>query len=406
MRASLLMIVIVPMFFSVFSSDCEAQLFRRLRSRLSQPTPQAPNVPQPPANQRPANQPSSGPTSDQATGPSLDRDAMPTPALTPPIFGPPPSGPAAAGYGSINAVNPQDFPNRAALGPSVGVNVIEVGDAAGGLRVDSFSPNSFAQRSGIQIGDVIVMLDGQSATTLDEISQILATRKSGDRLSMTFRREQKYLRTDVTLVDRLGSEPPASVPPGQVGNEFGAAKPPVFEPPQIPQTDESASKPSAPGVAIPDLPNGGVVLGIQVVDLPFSRGVEIAEVRPGTPAKASQLQIGDQIVAIDGKPIRNAIQLKRTIGGMTPDDRPIFSIVRAGSYQRLEMRLATNPTPESKTSSGASKGGIRSMFGGVFNAFGSQEKASDGALPAPKELSDELELSDDEEESILPDVFR
>lgn len=70
--------------------------------------------------------------------------------------------------------------------------------------------------------------------------------------------------------------------------------------------------------------------------------VSVAGVQPGFPA-AGQLQVGDEILAVDGTPIGSAQQLiARTSGG--PADRPyVFTVRRAG--RRLQVSLTRKPSP-------------------------------------------------------------
>ena len=72
-----------------------------------------------------------------------------------------------------------------------------------GLFVDSVTPGSPAADAGIQEGDIITKLDGQSATTLTALTRIQLTKKVGDVVSVTYLRDGTETTTDVTL----GTEP-------------------------------------------------------------------------------------------------------------------------------------------------------------------------------------------------------
>lgn len=62
--------------------------------------------------------------------------------------------------------------------------------------VDDFSP---AQKAGLQAGDVIVKVDGQSITTMDELNDIKNSHKVGDVLTLTVNRNGEERELKVTL---------------------------------------------------------------------------------------------------------------------------------------------------------------------------------------------------------------
>ena len=62
--------------------------------------------------------------------------------------------------------------------------------------VEDFSP---AQKAGLQAGDVIVKVDGQSITTMDELNDIKNSHKVGDVLTLTVNRNGEEKELKVTL---------------------------------------------------------------------------------------------------------------------------------------------------------------------------------------------------------------
>ena len=62
--------------------------------------------------------------------------------------------------------------------------------------VEDFSP---AQKAGLQVGDVIVKVDGQSITTMDELNDIKNSHKVGDVLTLTVNRNGEEKELKVTL---------------------------------------------------------------------------------------------------------------------------------------------------------------------------------------------------------------
>jgi S1-C subfamily serine protease len=49
------------------------------------------------------------------------------------------------------------------------------------------------------LGDIILKVEGQTVNSLDDIYQILETKKLGDQVEVEYRREGKIQKTKVTL---------------------------------------------------------------------------------------------------------------------------------------------------------------------------------------------------------------
>ena len=62
--------------------------------------------------------------------------------------------------------------------------------------VEDFSP---AQKAGLQAGDVIVKVDGQSITTMNELNDIKNSHKVGDVLTLTVNRNGEERELKITL---------------------------------------------------------------------------------------------------------------------------------------------------------------------------------------------------------------
>ncbi len=73
-----------------------------------------------------------------------------------------------------------------------------------GIYVVSMSPDSPAYLAGIQIGDIIVEVDGKEVKTVDALNEIKNKHKVGDKLTLKIYRNNSY--TDVALI--LGEEIP------------------------------------------------------------------------------------------------------------------------------------------------------------------------------------------------------
>jgi putative serine protease PepD len=83
-------------------------------------------------------------------------------------------------------------------------------------------------------------------------------------------------------------------------------------------------------------------LGVSVQAV--SAGVEVEQVRSGTPAQRAGLRTGDVITAIDGTKVSTTAQLQGAIDAKQPGDTVSLTYERNGKTHTAEVRLATRPS--------------------------------------------------------------
>jgi serine protease Do len=93
-----------------------------------------------------------------------------------------------------------------------------------------------------------------------------------------------------------------------------------------------------------------------------ARGVVVGDVTPNSPAQHAGLQRGDIMLAVNGKPVADANQLRMTISMMQPGTDVKLRVMRNGSERDLDVKLAEMPTetamatPDSNDSTKALEG--------------------------------------------------
>ncbi len=91
--------------------------------------------------------------------------------------------------------------------------------------------------------------------------------------------------------------------------------------------------------------NGSVqhaYLGVGIANA--SKGVELTQVRSGTPADRAGLQTGDVVTRIDGKQVTTAADLGQAIDSHKPGDKVTLTYLRNGSSKTVTVTLGTRPS--------------------------------------------------------------
>ena len=83
-------------------------------------------------------------------------------------------------------------------------NEIDLGTVSG-IYIDKISDASAAEDAGLEKGDVITEFDGKKVTKMSELQEIIAQHRPGDKVSMTYMRNKKERKVDVTLRNTQGN---------------------------------------------------------------------------------------------------------------------------------------------------------------------------------------------------------
>src|SRR4051794_32438158 len=90
---------------------------------------------------------------------------------------------------------------------------LNLGDAKGVVVADVV-PNSPAAKAGINSTDVIVAVDGQSVERQDQVSDLIAKKKAGDKVTLKVWRDGKTTDKTVTVEERAPNAPLGGFPRG------------------------------------------------------------------------------------------------------------------------------------------------------------------------------------------------
>ena len=79
------------------------------------------------------------------------------------------------------------------------------------------------------------------------------------------------------------------------------------------------------------------------LSLKKAQGALVAQPQPNSPAEKAGIKAEDVIIAVNGKPVKDARDLAKKIGAMAPGTKVDLSVVRDGSERTIALTLGTMP---------------------------------------------------------------
>jgi len=77
-------------------------------------------------------------------------------------------------------------------------------DAAQVHQFTGVAPSGPAAQAGLEVGDVITTIDGEAATSNDQLESLSLSRKAGDTVTISYARSGQTTKTTITLGSRPG----------------------------------------------------------------------------------------------------------------------------------------------------------------------------------------------------------
>ncbi|MBB4082129.1 serine protease Do [Brevundimonas lenta] len=175
-----------------------------------------------------------------------------------------------------------------------------------GANVESVTPGGPAARAGLQVGDMVVGVNGRPVSDSTEITRMVGAVSPGDTIRLDILRDGRRQ----TLNVRSGTRPSEA---------------------ELREGDDQGGAPAAPGT--PPAAQGEPVEGVSVApltpalrsrfDVPETvEGVIITSVTPRTPAARLGLEAGFVITRANNRPVASAADLRNAVAEVKRAGRP------------------------------------------------------------------------------------
>ncbi len=107
-------------------------------------------------------------------------------------------------------------------------NEVDLGTMEG-IYVAEIVPESAAEDAGLKKGDVITQIDGQKVTQFGELTGIIAQKRPGDKIKVTYLRDKKKKEVELTLKNEQGNTKVVKSITGDAADVLGAEFRPVTD---------------------------------------------------------------------------------------------------------------------------------------------------------------------------------
>jgi serine protease Do len=177
------------------------------------------------------------------------------------------------------------------------------GFSNGGVIVGSVIPGGGAAKAGLEVGDVLVSIDGRHIKNGDDLVNDISARKVGSSVSIGYLRNGKPMTATVVIGDRA-----------KVYSDLADAAPQAEQPapPDAGQTKLGVSVSAVPAATASKLGIPG--------------GVAVTSVTPGSFADDIGLGQGEVIVEINKMPVTDMASYNRIVSQLKPGDDVVFVV--------------------------------------------------------------------------------
>jgi serine protease Do len=209
--------------------------------------------------------------------------------------------------------------NRAMLG------VITDGDEKG-AEIQSVTKESAAEKAGLKKGDIITKIDNRKIETTDDVTDAVRAHKPGDKVSITYLRDNKEQKATAELGRWKGVNMTTMVAPRVLNDQMWR---------------ENSNSRSFERVfpSIQGYGTGRGRLGMQVQDTDEGKGVKVVDVDDEGSADKAGVHEGDIITQVDGQPVNSADEIAKLMREKRDQPFVKLQLTRNGKTETVSVRM-------------------------------------------------------------------
>ena len=198
-----------------------------------------------------------------------------------------------------------------------------------GAEVEMVSPNSPAQKLGLQPGDVITRINDKNILNPKDLVDAIGTFKPGDMIDVTFDRDNKLMTKNVKLSERNDMTTMRRMMPFGDENMMGGFED-LFK--QFNMNNNGFSSPLPSKAPAPKI-------GVSVEDRADGEGVWINDVTENSAASKAGIKKEDVITMFGSSSISNVDELLDAISNNQNKSKVPVEIKRNGAIKKLEIEI-------------------------------------------------------------------
>lgn len=197
-----------------------------------------------------------------------------------------------------------------------------------GVVIQSVTKESGAEKAGLKEGDIITKVDDKKIENPDDLSKTIRAHKPGDKVSVTYLRDNKEQKSTAELTKWKGANSWSTL-----GDGF-----------KMDLGDFNSKIQAVPRVRTPygqtfTYSGASPKLGLSIQDTDDGKGVKVIEVDEESNAAKAGLKENDIITEVDGKAVNGADEMAKVIKESKTKTSVMMKLSRDGKTQNVEVKI-------------------------------------------------------------------
>ncbi len=199
-----------------------------------------------------------------------------------------------------------------------------------GVKVQSITKESGAEKAGLQKGDIILSIDDTKIETPDDLSKAVRQHKPGDKVTVTYQRDKKQNKATAELTKWKGIT--AWTDTWSDNFNFDHIVPKLQAIPQLKNFRYEGNYDF-------NLSGSTPKLGLSVQDTDEGTGVKVIDVDKDSNAEKAGIKKDDIITDVDNTVIKGTDDIVKTLKASKEKGSVLFKLKRNGKTQSIEVRM-------------------------------------------------------------------